>query len=133
MKDSVRLYAVILFSLSLFFFPYNSNYHIDICMPDIAYQKEIKCARARARHDILYTRERNDTLRLDQRRLMSATAIECKIYYLCQSIVELGRNLHTHALDLRDIKGTEKKKKKIGEKRGRDISFHFHREKRDLR
>lgn len=58
---------------------------------------------------------------------MSATAIECKIYYLRQSIVELGRNLHTHALDLRDIKD-----KKNGEKRS-DISFHFHRKKRDLR
>lgn len=39
---------------------------------------------------------------------MSATAIECKIYYLRQSIVELGRNLHTHALDLRDIKDKKK-------------------------
>lgn len=45
---------------------------------------------------------------------MSATAIECKIYYLCQSIVELGRNLHTHALDPRDIED----KKKWRERRG---------------
>lgn len=66
-----------------------------------------------------YTRERNDTL--DQRRLMSATAIECRIYYLCQSIVELGRNLHTHALDICAIS----KVKKIGERRGEILVFIF--------
>lgn len=69
--------------------------------------------RARIRYiATYYTRGRNDTLRLNQTRLMSATAIECKIYYSRQSIVQLGRNLHTHALDLRDIEGKKKKVEK---------------------